>query len=657
MKTIRTFAEAEQVFAELMAGYAPRPQQQRLATAVEQVFAYEPAADEPPIKLLGQAGCGTGKSIAAVTPGVLSGKRIIVATATKALQEQYAGKDLPFLSNALGGFTWALLKGRINYVCRAKMAEVTESDIPNMEALVTELDDMDHSGDFEHLKTEVPEDKRYLLSMSSGECPGKSECPFGQVCFAEKAKEEARDAQVVITNTAMLVTDLRIQRDTDGLVRMLGSYDAVIIDEAHELPEIAANAMADQLRRRGIEMLLTQVQRFIDEQEGDDISKPMDKAASAIGRMWMHLDTLCRDEQVVIRPSEITSNVEPYRDLVEALKALSDIVHDTQIRYGRPQTEDARRLRLGRRLIGTIQKLTEFLFPKDTIVRWAETEKSGRRQEPVTVLKWSPIEVGPFLNETLWSKVPVVLVSATLSVGGDFRYISETLGLENPQTLDVGTPFDYSEQARLFVPDKFQPDPQKNNLAWMSYVQSTTRTLIEQAGGGALLLFTSRKAMKAAYDSLSDVLEMSGYTCLMQGEHGSNKEIAARFESDTHSVLFALRSFFTGVDFAGETCRLVIIDKLPFTPPNDIMFAARSEMINRRHNDRWASFNLLAIPTMALILVQGAGRLIRSVNDTGVVAILDPRISSKGYGRKVIASLPPMPLTTDLNEVAGFFSR
>lgn len=661
---MKTFADAERVLAQRLPGYTERPQQQRLAVAVESIIA-DPT--DPRTGLL-EAGCGVGKSLASTIPAILARKtdpetgrvvpqRIIVATATKALQEQYANKDMPFLEENLGvDFDWALLKGRSNYVCLSKLAEATTVELPNVERIREELGEEGHSGDFEHLANAVPEDKKYLLSMSSTECPGKTECPFGKICFAERAKEIAKDSQVVITNTAMLMTELKIQEISDGQVKMLGEYDAVVVDEAHEIPEIAAGALADQFRQRGIQNLVTRARNFLGEQDGKSVSELADSLTGNIEQIWSHLEALAQGEQVELKPTELGAHVEPYIELVEGLRELEQIVTATQIRTGHPIRETAKQRRIARAIISMVMKLTEFLT-SEGLVRWVETETvgKGRNRREIAVLKYSPIEVGPFLNKMLWSQVPAVLVSATLSVGGDFGYITETLGLTAPETLNVGTPFDYSTQAQLFVPDKRKPDPSRQRSEWLSYAQNTTRDLVRAAGGGALLLFTSRTAMRSSYEMLRDTLELAGYTVLMQGEHGTNKEIAQRFSEDTHSVLFALKSFFTGVDFAGETCRLVVIDKLPFPVPSDILYKARADKIVRQYGN-WADFDRLSIPMMSLTLVQGFGRLIRSVQDRGVVAILDPRLTSKGYGKRIISSLPPAPVTTDLEQVARFYA-
>lgn len=650
--TLTTFAEAELALAANLTGYQARPQQQRLAAEIERVIGLG-----YPTTLLAQAGCGVGKSLGAIIPAILSGQRWIVATATKALQEQYAGKDMPFLEEFLGHpFTWALLKGRSNYVCQSKLAEATIKDLPNVEALREELTDLDHSGDFEHLTNQVAEDKKYLLSMSSNECPGKSQCPFAKECFAEKAKDIAKESQIVITNTAMLATELKIQEISNGDVKMLGIYDGVLIDEAHELPEIAQNALADQFRLRGIENLVSQVEGFFRFHKAE-VPSTLSEITNAAIRIWNNLAQYDTADQVELKINDLmsTGEVEHYVTLIEATKVLSVQINDVQVKAGRLDQESAKQYRLIRRCYSLVQKFMEFLT-SEGLVRWVETDevRRGRKVEKITILKYSPIEVGPFLQEYLWSKVPAILVSATLSVNGNFDYIAGEMGLNRPITLDVGTPFDYSVQGRMFLPTKDAPNPTKERDLWLGYAQQTTLELVKTAEGGALLLYTSRKAMQDAFNLLAPVMEMAGLTCLMQGDGRTNKELAKIFTEDTHSVLFALKSFFTGVDFSGETCRLVIIDKLPFPVPSDIMFAAKSNLVERKHGAR-SSFNRLSIPMMSLVLIQGIGRLIRSVNDRGVVAILDPRLVSTPYGQKIVRTLPTFPVIDQMDAVKGFY--
>lgn len=658
---ITTFEEAEAVLAESLPGYAPRPQQQNLAQAVEALLSSIPAISQgAPIRhLMAQAGCGVGKSLGALIPMILSGQRIIYATATKALQEQIAGKDLPFLEQYLPvNFTWALLKGKSNYVCHSKLAELTADQLDQdlIEELRTELDE-DHSGDFEHLKAPLPADQQFLLSMSTDECPGRSTCPFGEACFSEKAKEAARRADIVVTNTAMLMVDARVRQDSEGTVDILGEYGAVVVDEAHELPEIAQNAMSERLRLRGALNLISQADGFMHSMGGQDVSELVWSMKAAVEEIFEYLESLMAQTTEDVLPLQL-GGLEPQLDnfieLIDGFKMLEKAVADVQTMGS---TDRSRQLRLGRKLLNMSNEILVFLTTEENMVRWIEAEETRKRGDKVISLKWSTVDVGPFLRQGLWNRVPVVMVSATLAVRGNFSYMMETMGLypSSVVSMDVGTPFDFKTQGLLYIPSKDKPNPTQDKMAWSTYAQTETRDLILKAGGGALLLFTSRKAMQQTFAMLSPQLRRDGLTCLMQGQDGTNKEIARRFSSDTHSVLFALKSFFTGVDFQGETCRLVVIDKLPFAVPTDVMFAARSELINRRAGQD-VSFRRLAIPMMTLTLIQGAGRLIRSVTDRGTVAILDPRLSATSYGKTIVRSLPPMPVTSKMEDVESFYS-
>lgn len=643
----RTFAEAEQVLAQALPGYESRPQQQALAAFVEGVLADGGHG-------LAEAGCGTGKSLGAMIPAILSGKRTVVATATIALMEQYAQKDVPFLAEHLGAdFTWALLKGRSNYFCMAKAASPSEhADLYLLAAMEAELaENPEHSGDREHFATTVTKEQFSPFAMSAAECPGKSECPFGDVCFSEKAKKAARAAQVVITNTAMLVTDLKVREATDGMASMLGDFDNVIIDEAHELEEITTSQLEETFRPSGLVRLLKEVNNFAGRQGGfieqetqDDITRSLNDVVACLPDP--------RKDKIRLGLSFFLQNLEPFLALVESLRALREEVMEITIVRDSLKSQ-SRRAVLIKRISNLIARYEDLLTAEETdLVRWVENEDFGHGR-PSKVLHFAPINVGPFLAANLWENASAVLVSATMSVGGDFSFIRSRLGLD-PMTreVNVGTPFDYANQAMLFVPPSDAPSP-KNPGAWMTYSNAATMELISAAKGGALLLFTSRTAMRQAWNDLAPRLEAMGLTTLMQGLSGSNKEIAATFSEDTHSVLFALKSFFTGVDFQGEACRLVIINKLPFPVPSEPVFQARGDMLKRQGK---SDFSDLSMPLMTLILTQGFGRLIRTLKDRGVVAILDSRLSSTSYGKKIVRDLPNCPTTTNLADVRGFFA-
>lgn len=658
--TPRTFADVEAILAEKLPNYVRRPQQGVLAQGVEAIFNHGG-------QLLGQAGCGVGKSLAYLIPAILSGQRVIVATSTKALQEQIAGKDMPLLEAILPmNFTWAVLKGRANYLCRQKMAELSEADIPALGEIEHLLKaDAEHTGDIEHFDIPEMNGKWGKLTMSSTECPGKSECPLADNCFSEKAKELAADADVVITNTAMLMLDLRIRQLSEDTVKMLGDYDLIIIDEAHELPEIATNTLSEELRSSQIDKLAYDAMGWITGQ--GETTTVTDRMKTAVEELWFKLedkrgtDDLGRPNKDPIQLSHlwIVENQDNFVTILEGVRELTDVIRDTKVAHGSSTRESLQRYRLIRRCENMEARLVRLLTASDTeVVRWLETETRfvrGHGNEEVLTLKASPIEVGPFLQEMLWDVTPAVLVSATLAVGRDFKYMIETLGLTgyDPLTIDVGTPFDYNHQARLFIPAKTAPSPKKG-FEWQSYAQQTTLELVKAAGGGALLLFTSRKAMNQAYDALTPALVQRGIRCIKQGD-APNKALAKEFAEDTDSVLFALKSFFVGVDFQGDTCRLVVIDKLPFPVPSDILFSARCGAYEARHGSRTA-FGGISIPIMTLTLVQGFGRLIRHLNDAGVVAILDSRLSSTGYGKGIVRNLPPAPVVNSLGQVETFYA-
>jgi len=642
--TPTTFAEAESVLAESLPGYESRPQQQTLALSIENLLANGGQG-------LFEAGCGTGKSLGAMIPAILSGKRTVVATVTIALMEQYANKDVPFLQEHLGvPFTWALLKGRSNYFCYAKAANVDRDRLPfDLKALEDELEaDPEHSGDREHFATPVPKDQFSYVASSSQECPGKRECPFGDICKAELAKSRAADAQVVVTNTAMLMTDLKVRKVTDGFASMLGEYDALIVDEAHELEEAATSALEDTLRPSGIERLVKEARTFAATQS-TQIDKAADEVLDALQAAWASLPKV-EDDQTMLSLAWMTENGEDFLTLFDSLRELSAALQGVVIRRDSRKAE-AKRSMLARRASNYIATIGNALTAdEDVLVRWIETEE--KKRDSIKVIKTAPVRVGPFLREMIWDVMPAALISATLSVSGKFDYIADRLGLDNPTTINVGTPFDYGTQALLFVPDADMPSP-KNRAGWMTYSANATLELVRKSGGGALLLFTSRSALSNAYEMLAPRLRDMGLTPIRQGgEDGSNKEIARLFQEDEHSVLFALKSFFTGVDFAGDTCRLVVIDKLPFPVPTEPVFAARANQIKRQGGN---DFGQLTIPAMTLTLVQGYGRLIRTKNDKGVVAILDSRLSGTSWGKKIVRSLPDSPVTTTLDRVESFF--
>ena len=675
--TVTSFDEAQEVFAKSLPGYTRRQHQIDLAAQIERIYA-EAVQDEKLHGLL-EAGTGTGKSFAIVIPAAIAaklhGKRTVVATSTKMLQTQYARGDMPFLQEHLGlDFTWALLKGRSNYPCHAKAEELADPTPVQRqikarmaEAAADRWAIIDRE-DF----PEVANEEFQAFEMSSAECPGADSCPFASTCFAERAKDKAATADIVITNTAMLLLDLKLRQETDGNVALLGDFDVLAIDEAHELPDATTRMLEDTMGVGTFAKLSRDMAAYLNRQEGDvSIAEKIELAAQDLwSQLQMAYSDFAQRAPGKNDPMPLTKSaiIAGHGD---ALRTLHHAIWDArdEIKATRPFEEDKKgrvqRARLLRRSRDWMQRVSAFATasPED-VVRWAEQETSKFRGQSRTrlFLRSAPINVAPFLQSAMFSKVPTILSSATLTAGSkngqpNFTYMLETLGLTTEDTLTyaAGSPFNYPEQVRLYVPSEQQvpaPDP-KNTASWRMAAQTATRELVLQSGGGALLLFTSTTALREAVNGLGWQFQQAGLRVLVQGDL-PNGELVRAFKEDGNAVLFGLKSFMVGVDIPGRALRLVVLDKLPFAVPTDLLYQARCEAIERRYNDKWASFTKLTIPMMILTLTQAFGRLIRHLDDEGVVAVLDSRLHTKRYGKTILDALPPASRTDDINNAMAF---
>lgn len=635
-----TFAEAEVNLATSLPGYESRPQQQALAVSVEQAIVNR-------THLLAEAGCGTGKSLGYIIPAILSGRRVIVSTATKALQDQVANKDAPFLAEHLGApFTFALLKGRSNYLCVNKAQAADPADVPSLARILTAVEDADEGffGEREHLGFDI-EDREWMRVAADTEDCQAFKCKDNRNCYAQRAKERALAADLVVVNHALYLTDLIVKEMTGGHASLVGPHDVVIFDEAHELEEYAGNALGSTFKEGGVRGLCTEVRNF-GKRHVPDHADALDAATAevltAMTNLWAVL------EPGRIRQATLLEAGDEFIGFANALFDLTDTLADPRILEEVPSADlervRARRERLWRRATSTTKRFHAVVTASfDDLVRWVE--KDGDR----LILKTAPVDVAPYLREHLFGlgDVTAILTSATLSVGGKFDYIADRLGIDAHTSIDVGTPFDYSTQAVLYVPTHL-PDPGKERAAWSNMAVTEMMDLIKASKGRALVLFTSYIEMRNAFDTLSARLP---YLCLMQGQM-PNKVLAEEFANDTSSVLFATRSFMTGVDFQGDTCSLVIVNKLPFPVPTEPLTEARCEAIKRNGGNDFSDYT---IPVMTLVLKQAFGRLIRHRTDTGMVAILDPRLATKGYGKGIVRSLPEAPLVTGFDGVEVFF--
>lgn len=646
-----TWQTAQQTFAEKLPGYEDRPHQTRLAETIEKAF-----ANRQP--LAAQAGTGTGKSLAGLVPAIehakATGLPVIVSTATISLLTQYAAKDLPFLEENLDtDFTWALLKGRSNYACHAKLAELKSGAIANQDLITSELAADDHSGDVLDLSVAVDVKDKMKITSTSDECPGKSSCPFGEVCFAEKAKAKARTSDVILVTHAMLATDLVVRtaqlnaNPDKEPTSVLPSFGEVLIDEGHEFAEYMSGALSNEFSERGLSFLAAEVTNLIGK------SETVAALSGASRTLFGKLDAVlakARKTTVRIDDNAVLKLENELVGLHHAILAVRDAVvaFDTT----GDDKKKTRRQRLMRRSESAANRLADLITNDASgLVRWIERDE---RKNDVR-LKYAPLTVAPFLRENLWEDHAGVVLSATMGIGRDFSFVTGELGMDNPAQFDAGSPFNYAQQARLFIPEGFDPSP-KNSARWRAQAQETMKRLVLAAGGGALLLFTSTSAMKEAFAALATTFDNAGLRTLMQGGELNNKQIAEIFKADANSVLFGLKSFATGFDIQGHSLRLVVLDKMPFTSPDDTMFAAKCEEIDRKANGRFmdSSFMRLAVPTMALTLQQGVGRLIRTGTDEGLFAILDSRLTTKGYGKGIVKALPPATRVNSLPEAERY---
>jgi ATP-dependent DNA helicase DinG len=638
-----TWQDAEERFAEVLPGYESRVEQKRLAETIQKALGNGN-------HLLAQAGTGTGKSLAGLVPAIeharASGSPVIVSTATKALQHQYGDKDLPFLQEYLGIlFTWALLKGRSNYACRAKVAELDDNSVENQAAILAELDTPGHSGDLEELIAAVDPKDRIKLTSTSDECPGGSECPFASVCFSEKAKERARESDIVLVNHAMLATDLLIRSKQDDSDKeptgILPSFGAVLIDEAHELAEYTTGMLSNEFSERGLIHFASEITNFLGREKAGQVTFLLGSSK----KIFRGLETyLGKSTTKSLTNGAIFTLIDEFENLAESLRNVHEEIK--KVDTTGDDRKAVRRRRLMRRSSAMLARFEDIVEAEaDALVRWVE--RDARRND--VRLKYAPLTVAPFLRDNLWSKHTGVLLSATLAIGKDFSYVAGTVGLDDYEAFDAGSPFDYPKQATLFVPPGFDPSP-ANSQRWRILVWESQKRLITAAGGRALLLFTSTEAMDQSYDAIAPYLRSQGLVTLKQGDQ-PNKMLAATFKADETSVLFGLKSFATGFDVQGDALRLVILDKLPFNRPDDVIFKARCDAIDAVAQNKWVdgAFPKLSVPSMALTLFQAAGRLIRSKTDQGMIAIFDSRLlpknldmqNSKGYGVKILNALPP----------------
>ncbi|MFM8965902.1 MAG: ATP-dependent DNA helicase [Actinomycetota bacterium] len=597
--------------------------------------------------LLVQAGTGTGKSLAYLVPALVHGKRVLVATATLALQRQLVERDLPRVKEALEKelgreISFAVYKGVGNYLCLQKL-NADEShdsevlvDISTLERDARRLREWAAKPGISGDRDDAPEvDRRVWLanSTSGRECVGADECRFGSECFAVNAKAKAQTADIVVTNHTLLAIEIVDSHP------ILPERDSIILDEAHEFMERTTQAVTEELTTGRVSRAAAMARKHMPGKLASAFDKAADAFADALDGYSQDYRTRSDEERRLVElPDELVAPIRKVKEAAEAVVAA--INADSEIIDPDTIAERARVKGAVNEVKTTAQKL---LKNSDGSVLWFEPNFS--------TLYLAPLDVSSVLRENLFTQTPVIATSATLSVGKSFDAIARNLGINgefedeedspgidpsNVQMLDVGSPFDFAAQGMLYLP-KHLPEPGRDGPSIEALVE--LGELIYAAGGRTLALFSSWRGVEMADDHLRRVLAELPIKIITQKRGDSVGSLVDRFAEDPTSILLGTMSLWQGVDVPGPACTLVAIDRIPFPRPDDPVMSARASKADASGG---SGFMQVSLPRAALLLAQGTGRLIRSIEDRGVVAILDSRIVNKRYGSVLLNSMPPL---------------
>lgn len=627
---------ADGLLARAIPGFRLRAQQLEMAEAIHDAI-------ERTGVLVAEAGTGTGKTFAYLAPALLAGGKVIVSTGTKTLQDQLFDRDLPAVRDALACATSAaLLKGRSNYVCLYRLRRAaSEARLPTREEAV-QLRRIERfaattvSGDRAEL-ADVPEDAPVWQHATSTRenCLGQ-ECPDYGDCFVMRARRNALAADVVVVNHHLFFADV-VLRD-EGVAELLPACNTVVFDEAHQLPETARAFFGERISSTQLAELARDARLELRAAgtalpELDELASRLEKAARdlrlALGEAGVRLGWT----QALRLPG--------FADALEKLFLALD-------RFAEPMAalaESSEGIAACARRAGAARSILLRLRENgaDQDVRWVEALSHA------ALLHVTPISSAELFRKQMADHPRAwIFTSATLAIGEDFNHFKRELGLEQAEARRWESPFDFASQALLYLPRGLPPDP--NDPAFTEAVVQAAIPALQASGGRAFMLFTTLRALRRAHELLRTRLE---FPLLVQGT-GSRSELLSRFRSQGNAVLLGSQSFWEGVDVRGEALSLVLIDKLPFAPPDDPVLSARIEGLRAQGGN---PFTELQLPQAVLQLKQGAGRLIRDEADRGVLMLCDPRLLSRPYGRTILRSLPPMARTRELADVERFFAR
>jgi len=621
--------------ARHVAGFIPRVAQQQMADAVA-------TAIRSRDRLIVEAGTGTGKTFAYLLPAVHSGRKIIISTGTRHLQDQLFHNDLPVIRDALKApVSTALLKGRTNYLCLHRLALAAGEGGYLSRQQLHELEqirawaDRTRSGDIAGLG-EIPEDSTLWPRVTStvDNCIGQ-ECEYFRDCFVVRARRAAMEADVVVINHHLLFADMVLREE--GFGELLPGVDAIIVDEAHQIPEVASMFFGTSISSHQLHDLIRdiQIEALREAADMSDLPETAQQLEGIVRRIRLALGHADRRVGWADIGGELPVQ-EPMQELNAALSRLTDRL---QVAAERGKGLDSCRQRAA-----VVLERLRFLLeePSGETIPWFETQRQSFR------LNLTPLNVAPAFTKALEGLPGAwIFTSATLAVGASFDHFALRLGLEEARTLQLESPFDYEHNALLYLPEAM-PDPADRR--YTQAVVTCARDVLAASQGRAFLLFTSHTALQEAATLLEGTVD---YPLLVQGS-APRADLLARFRRLGNAVLLGTSSFWEGVDVRGDALSCVIIDKLPFASPGDPVLQARSDALRRQGRNPFMGYQL---PNAVIALKQGAGRLIRDVDDRGVLVLCDPRLRQRSYGRVFLNSLPGMRRTGNLRDIHDFFTH
>ena len=629
---------ADSSLARSVPGFLPRDQQIAFADAVARTIASRG-------QLIAEAGTGTGKTFAYLVPALLSGGKVIISTGTKTLQDQLFQRDLPTVRAALNvAVTTALLKGRANYICHYHLERTTKEGRLDSRTEVRYLRDITRfakhssSGDKAALST-VPENASVWGDVTStrDNCLS-TECPNYAECFVMKARKEALQADVVVVNHHLFFADVMLK--DEGVTELLPACNTVIFDEAHQLPDTATLFFGDQISNAQLQELTRDATAAVltEAPEARELVDPLGALLLAGKQFRLAIDR---------PPGKYAHAAMRHAEFAAELGKLSALAGQLAKNLGQHAERGEVLAACARRATELDARLARWNGASDDAhIRWLDVTQTGWQ------LHTSPLSIATIFEQQIANSAKAwIFTSATLAVNGDFSHYRHEMGLAWADAACWASPFDYAKQALLYVPANM---PVPNQSAHTEAVIAAALPVLKASAGRAFLLFTSLRALDRAQALLRDAFARDGleFPILVQGE-GSRTELLDRFRFLGNAVLLGSQSFWEGVDVRGEALSVVVIDKLPFAPPDDPVLQARLDYLAKQGGNPFFDYQ---VPQAAISLKQGAGRLIRSETDRGVLMICDPRLVEKPYGKKLWRSLPPMKRTRELNDVVAFFA-